>query len=319
MIIVTGAFGFIGSHLVERLLDSGEEVVALGTAPPKEDNLQVLLRHPKASKMRVVRADVTSLDVVRTVMRGAEPTVVYHLAAIASHRLSRGDPYLYLHNNYNSVLAVLEAVRQTEPTPKVVFASSSSVYGDNEPPLREEMTPRPKGPYAFSKLLGEQLCVHYHNEYGLECPIVRYFNVVGERCRGNIVFRVFAERIVRGEPIEVYGRTVDGVFRPAERDFTYVSDAIEGTMLVGERGEGCEVFNIGAGRSVSVLRVAELMMERLSKRVEVVFKELQPHETLVSYSSNAKARERLGWSPKVELEEMVERYARWFVEQTLRT
>ncbi|MDW8062952.1 MAG: GDP-mannose 4,6-dehydratase [Candidatus Caldarchaeum sp.] len=309
---MTGAFGFIGSHLVEKLLDNGEEVVAVGTAPPQEDNMHLLVTHEKSANLRVVRTDVSQLESVKALMKDFRPRLVYHLAAIASHRLSRKDPYLYLTNNYNTVLAVLEAARQTEPTPKIVFASSSSVYGDSQPPLREEMPPKPKGPYAFSKLLGEQLCVHYHDEYGLVCPMVRYFNVVGERCRGNIVFNIFARSIAQNLPVEVYGRYVNGLFKPAERDFTYISDAVEGTVLVGEKGLGCEIYNIGYGRPVSVRKVAELMMENMGRRVAIVEKELLPHETLVSYCDNTKAVRMLGWNPKTDIEEAVRRYVEWF-------
>ncbi len=311
MIIVTGAFGFIGSHVVEHLIKAGEEVVAVGLAPPSEDNLSYLLRYSQSGRLRIARLDVGSLEAVKTLLKTHQPPIVYHLAAIASHRLSMQDPYTYLHNNYNTVLAVLEAARATEPSPKIVFSSSSSVYGDNPPPLREDMPPRPRGPYALSKLMGERLCEMYSEEYGLRCPVVRYFNVVGERCRRNIVFRVFAERILRGEPVEVNGRTVGGVFRSAERDFTYISDAVEGTLRVGERIDGFDVINIGFGRPVSVRRIAELMMESLGRRVPILERELLPHESLLSYSDNSRARELLGWSPKINVEEMVARYAQW--------
>jgi nucleoside-diphosphate-sugar epimerase len=310
--LVTGAFGFIGSHLVERLLDIGEGVVAVGVAPPAEDNLKHLTAHRNAHLMRVAVLDLTDLNSFRRLLRSFQPLTIYHLAALASHRLSHGDPHPYLHNNLNTVLTVLEAARTTEPTPKIVFTSSSSVYGDNQPPLREEMTPRPRGPYALSKLMGEQLCRLYSEEYGLQCPIIRYFNVVGERCRGNIVFKIFADRIARGEPVEVNGRYVDGVFKPAERDFTYVKDAVEATILVGEKGVDSEIYNIGFGRPVSVAKVAELLMASMGRRVKIVEKELQPHETLVSYSDNRKAREKLCWQPKTDLEEMVKRYAEWY-------
>jgi nucleoside-diphosphate-sugar epimerase len=256
--------------------------------------------------------DLADLNSFKRLLRSFQPSTIYHLAALASHRLSNRDPHPYLHNNLNTVLTVLEAARTTEPTPKIVFTSSSSVYGDNQPPLREEMTPRPRGPYALSKLMGEQLCRLYSEEYGLQCPIIRYFNVVGERCRGNIVFKIFADRIARGESVEVNGRYVDGVFKPAERDFTYVKDAVEGTKLVGEKGVGSEIYNIGFGRPVSVAKVAELLMASMGRRVRIVEKELQPHETLVSYSDNRKARENLGWQPKTDLEEMVKRYAEWY-------
>jgi UDP-glucose 4-epimerase len=298
--------------LVERLLDDGEEVVAVGVAPPAEDNLRHLTAHRNVHLMRVAVLDLADLNSFKRLLRSFQPSTIYHLAALASHRLSHRDPHPYLHNNLNTVLTVLEAARTTEPTPRIVFTSSSSLYGDNQPPLREDMTPRPRGPYALSKLMGEQLCRLYSEEYGLQCPIIRYFNVVGERCRGNIVFKIFADRIARGEPVEVNGRYVDGVFKPAERDFTYVRDAVEGTILVGVKGVGSEIYNIGFGRPVSVARVAELLMADMGRRVKVVEKELQPHETLVSYSDNRKARENLGWQPKTDLEEMVKRYAEWY-------
>jgi nucleoside-diphosphate-sugar epimerase len=286
--------------------------VAVGVAPPAEDNLKHLTAHRNAHLMRVAVLDLADLNSFRRLLRSFQPSTIYHLAALASHRLSHRDPHPYLHNNLNTVLTVLEAARTTEPTPKIVFTSSSSVYGDNQPPLREDMTPRPRGPYALSKLMGEQLCHLYSDEYGLQCPIIRYFNVVGERCRGNIVFKIFADRIARGEPVEVNGRYVDGVFKPAERDFTYVKDAVEGTILVGVKGVGSEIYNIGFGRPVSVAKVAELLMTSMGRRVKIVEKELQPHETLVSYSDNRKARENLGWQPKTDLEEMVKRYAEWY-------
>jgi nucleoside-diphosphate-sugar epimerase len=286
--------------------------LAVGVAPPAEDNLKHLTAHRNAHLMRVAVLDLADLNSFKRLLRSFQPSTIYHLAALASHRLSHRDPHPYLHNNLNTVLTVLEAARTTEPTPRIVFTSSSSVYGDNQPPLREDMTPRPRGPYALSKLMGEQLCRLYSEEYGLQCPIIRYFNVVGERCRGNIVFKIFADRIARGEPVEVNGRYVDGVFKPAERDFTYVRDAVEGTILVGVKGVGSEIYNIGFGRPVSVARVAELLMADMGRRVKVVEKELQPHETLVSYSDNRKARENLGWQPKTDLEEMVKRYAEWY-------
>ena len=316
LILVTGAFGFIGSHLVEGLLDLGEEVVALSHPRPPENNYWYLKRHPRASKMRVALIDVRDYDAVRGLLREHEFSAIYHLAAVASHRLSVDQPHPYLDVNFRGTLNILEAARTVEPSPKIVFASSSSVYGDNPPPLREDMEPKPKGPYALSKLFGERLCAMYHELYGLECPIVRYFNVVGERCRGNIVFRVFAQRIVSGEPVRVNGRWVGGEFKPAERDFTYVGDAVEGTLLVGEKVGGCEVFNLGFGRPVSVLRVAELLMKHLGKKVDIVFGELKPHESLVSYSDNSKARKVLGWTPKTDIGEIIKRYAKWFLEES---
>jgi len=313
LILVTGAFGFIGSHLVEELLNRGEKVIALSKPNPPENNYLYLRRHPRVSNLRVVFIDVRDFDAVKALLSGEDIEVIYHLAAIASHRLSVNNPYQYLMTNYLGLLNILEAARTCEPSPKIIYASSSSVYGDSDPPLKEDMEPKPKGPYALSKFFGEKICALYHEQYGLECPIVRYFNVVGERCRKNIVLRIFAERIVRDQPVEVYGRWLDGVFKPAERDFTYVKDAVEGTILVGEKAGGCEIFNLGFGRPVSVLKIAELLMSEFNKKVEVIKKELKPHESLISYSSNEKARRVLGWSPKVDIVEIVRRYVKWFL------
>ncbi|MEM4668737.1 MAG: GDP-mannose 4,6-dehydratase [Nitrososphaerota archaeon] len=313
--MVTGGFGFIGSHLVEKLLGIGEEVVVLSHPNPPENNSKYTLSNPNSHKMRIVYSDMKDLDSVIGVLKMFKLDVIYHLAAIASHRLSVREPYAYLENNYISLLNLLEATRIVEPSPKIVFTSSSSVYGDHEPPLREDLEPRPRGPYALSKFFGERLCKLYVDMYGLDCSIVRYFNVVGERCRGNIVFKIFAENILAGKPLDVNGRWIDGEFKPAQRDFTYISDAVEGTIAVGMKARGGEIFNIGFGRPVSILRVAELMMEAFNKKVMVNFRELQPHESLISYCDNSKARNILGWRPRIDIEEMVQRYVKWFLSE----
>ncbi len=313
MMLVTGGLGFIGSHLVERLIGLGEDVVALGHPRLGENYLDDLLRAKGEGRLIALLLDLNDLNAVKTVLERFKPEVVFHLAALASHRLSVEQPHLFIDNNVRTTLNVLEAARTTEPSPRVVFASSSSVYGDHQPPLREEMPPRPKGPYALSKWIGEELCKEYVRSYGLEVVTVRYFNVVGERCRSNIVFKVFADRIASGQPVDVNGRTVDGVFRPAERDFTYVGDVVEGTILAAERGRPGEIYNLGRGEPQSVLRLAELMMELMDRRIEVRRRELAPHEALVSYSDSSKAQRELGWRPRVGFEETVRRYVDWYL------
>ncbi len=313
MMLVTGGLGFIGSHLVERLLGLGEDVVAVSHPRLGENYLDELRGVKGEGRLTVILLDLNDFDAVRTVLGRFRPEVVFHLAALASHRLSVEQPHLFIENNVRTTLNVLEAARVTEPSPRVVFASSSSVYGDHQPPLREDMPPRPKGPYALSKWIGEELCREYVRTYGLEVVSLRYFNVVGERCRSNIVFKVFADRISSGEPVDVNGRTVDGVFRPAERDFTYVGDVVEGTILAAERGRPGEIYNLGRGEPVSVMRLAELMMEFMGRRVEVRKRELAPHEALVSYSDSTKAQRELGWRPRVSFEETVRRYVAWYL------
>ena len=317
--MVTGAFGFIGSHLVEKLLEMGEEVVALSNPRPPEDNYRYIAKNPYSKNLKTVYLDLRDFEATLRLLKNFRFEKVYHLAAIASHRLSMNEPHQYLDNNYRTVLNVLESARAVEPSPKIIFTSSSSVYGDQQPPLREDMPPKPRGPYALSKFFGEKLCELYVETYGLDCPIIRYFNIVGERCRGNIVFKVFAENIFSGKAVEVYGRWINGEFKPAQRDFTYVKDAVEGTIAVGEKACKAEIFNIGFGRPVSVLKVAELMMEAFNKKVEIDFRGLKPHEALISYCDNSKARNILGWNPKIDIKEMVQRYVEWFLSERMTT
>ncbi len=312
MIVVTGALGFIGSHLVETLLDRGEKITGISNPSPPENNLNSLTSHKSASNLKVEYNDLKDLEKVKEIFRIIKPDAVYHLAALASHRLSMNEPYKYLENNILSTLNILEAARLSEPSPRILFSSSSSIYGKNTPPLREDMKPDPMGPYALSKWICEELCSQYVKDYGLDVVIVRYFNVVGERCRGNIVFRVFAERASKNLDLEVYGRYVDGVFKPASRDFTYVKDAVQGTILAAERGGRGEVYNIGFGRPVSVRKVAELIIKQLGSSSRIVEKELKPHEALESYSDNTKAREQLGWRPRTDIEDMVAKYIRYW-------
>lgn len=319
MKMVTGAFGFIGSHLVESLLSTGEGVLAVGHPSIGESYLEDLRRHQNAKNMVPILMDLRSHDHVISVVKHYRPSTIFHLGALASHRLSLLEPHAYLENNVITVLNVLEAARVCEPSPRVLFASSSSIYGDHKPPLREDLPPRPKGPYALSKWIGEEISKEYARDYGLDVVMTRYFNVVGERCRSNIVFKIFADKIYEGRPVEVNGKTVNGVFKPATRDFTYVGDVVSGTILTTERGARGEVYNIGRGAPVSVEDLAVEMMKALGRRVEVIRRELAPHESHESYSDNSKARAQLGWSPEVGFEETVKRYANWYLSQRIKT
>jgi len=146
---VTGAFGFIGSHLVEKLLEMGEEVVALSNPRPPEDNYRYVARSPNSKNLKIVYIDLRDFEATLRLLKNFKFGKIYHLAAIASHRLSINEPYQYLDNNYRTLLNILESARIAEPSPKIVFTSSSSVYGDQQPPLREDMLPKPRGPYAL--------------------------------------------------------------------------------------------------------------------------------------------------------------------------
>jgi len=234
LVIVTGGLGFIGSHVAERLVERGEEVIIVDKKKEDEALLRELRQIPAFEEARILYGDLRDRRFVEGLINKYEPTTIYHLAALASHRLSIEDPYTYIEQNTTTLLNVLEAARKSRTKPRIVFSSSSSIYGNTPPPLREEMEPRPSGPYALSKYFGEQLCRLYHELYDVGCIVLRYFNVVGERCRGNIVLKIFVDNVLEGKPLVVNGRWIDGKFHPATRDFTYVGDIADGTILAGQ-------------------------------------------------------------------------------------
>lgn len=312
MIIVTGGLGFIGSHVVEKLHSKGEEIVVVDKKKLNDKILNELRESPAFNEKRIIYGDLRDKQFVESLINRFEPTTIYHLAALASHRLSIDDPYSYIEQNTVTLLNILEAARTSRAKPKIVFSSSSSIYGNLPPPLKEEMKPEPAGPYALSKYFGEQLCKLYHDLYGVSCIILRYFNVVGERCRGNIVLKIFVDNILQGEPLVVNGRWIDGKFQPATRDFTYVGDIADGTILAGQLDSGFEVINLGAGRPTSVLELAERVIEEMGGHMsEIKYAELSPHEALHSYSDNSKARKLLKWEPKTDIKTIVKRYVDW--------
>lgn len=312
MVIVTGGLGFIGSHVAERLVERGEEVIIVDKKKEDEALLRELRQIPAFEEARILYGDLRDRRFVEGLINKYEPTTIYHLAALASHRLSIEDPYTYIEQNTTTLLNVLEAARKSRTKPRIVFSSSSSIYGNTPPPLREEMEPRPSGPYALSKYFGEQLCRLYHELYDVGCIVLRYFNVVGERCRGNIVLKIFVDNVLEGKPLVVNGRWIDGKFHPATRDFTYVGDIADGTILAGQLKSSYEVINLGAGRPTSVLELAERVIEEMGKdRSRIEYASLSPHEALHSYSDNSKARRLLNWEPRVDLKTIVKRYVEW--------
>jgi len=312
LVIVTGGLGFIGSHVAERLAERGEEVVIVDKKKEDEALLRELRQISAFEKARIMYGDLRDRRFVEELINKYEPTTIYHLAALASHRLSIEDPYSYIEQNTTTLLNVLEAARNSRAKPKIVFSSSSSIYGNTPPPLREEMEPKPSGPYALSKYFGEQLCRLYHELYEIDCIVLRYFNVVGERCRGNIVLKIFVDNVLEGKPLVVNGRWIDGKFHPATRDFTYVGDIAEGTILAGQLKSSFEVINLGAGRPTSVQELAERVIEEMGKnKSKIEYAELSPHEALHSYSDNSKARRLLNWEPRVDLKTIVKRYVEW--------
>jgi nucleoside-diphosphate-sugar epimerase len=307
--LVTGAAGFIGSTLAERLVGDDVDVIGVDCFTDyypraiKERNLCALLRHPRFC---LVEARLQDADLPRLL---ADRTHVFHLAAQAGVRKSWGRNFdAYTANNVEATQALLEASVGTA-IERLVYASSSSVYGDTPAmPMREDALPQPVSPYGVTKLAGEQLCHLYFASHGVPAVSLRYFTVYGPRQRPDMGFHKFLRASARGEPITVYG---DG---EQTRDFTFVTDAVAATVAAATRGAPGRVYNIGGGSRVSVNQVLD-MIGRVSGRRPLIAREAaQKGDMRHTYADTSLARADLGFIPAVELEEGLAAEHRWLAE-----
>jgi len=306
---ITGVAGFIGSTLAERLLGQGADVTAVDSFTDyypreiKERNLAQLLQQPR---FRFVESRVQDADLARLL---ADRSHVFHLAAQAGVRKSWGSDFsVYSTNNIEATQILLEACLGL-PIERVVYASSSSIYGDNVAlPMREDALPQPVSPYGVSKLAAEQLCYLYHVNHGLPTVSLRYFTVYGPRQRPDMGFHIFLRAAVLGTPITVYG---DG---EQTRDFTFVTDAVSATIAAATRGVPGRVYNIGGGSRVSINQVLD-MIGRVSGRRPVLRGDpVQKGDMRHTYADTSRARADLGFTPAVGLEEGLAAEHKWLTE-----
>lgn len=298
--LVVGGLGYIGRRVVEELLARGEDVKVLDRARD--------VKTPQGAT--VVKGDATDFSTLYDTMRGAEAVV--NLAAYINVEESVSRPQEYLRNNVTTHLNVLEAARRLG-VERIILASSAAVYGDAQPPLREESEKRPVNPYGLSKLICEQLSDAYHRGYGIGTIVLRYFNVLGEG--GRNVLKIFVENVFNRRPLTVRGRWIGGVFTPASRDFVYVGDVAEATVKALSVEPRMVSINIAGGSAVSVDKLARMVLESLGEEVEIVFAELAPHEPLTSWADISRAKQILGWEPKTPLAMVVKKYVEWFGEK----
>jgi nucleoside-diphosphate-sugar epimerase len=304
--LVTGVAGFIGSTLAEQLLGLDADVVGIDCftdyypRPIKERNLSGPMRHPR---FRFVESRIQDADLATLL---ADRTHVFHLAAQAGVRKSWGrDFQIYTTNNIEATQVLLEACTKTT-IEKLVYASSSSVYGDNTPmPFREDALPQPVSPYGVSKLAAEQLCYLYYANFGVPTVSLRYFTVYGPRQRPDMGFHKFLRAAIRGEPIAVYG---DG---EQTRDFTFVADAVRATADAAVRGIPGRVYNIGGGSRVSVNHVLEIIGRVSGRKPIVTVDPAQKGDMRHTYADTWLARMDLGFVPTVGLEEGLAAEHQW--------
>jgi nucleoside-diphosphate-sugar epimerase len=303
---VTGVAGFIGSTLAERLLDDGADVVGIDCftdyypRPIKERNLGSALKHPR---FRFIEAAIQDTDLAALLN---DRTHVFHLAAQAGVRKSWGRDFaIYTVNNIEATQVLLEACAKLT-LERVVYSSSSSVYGDLVPmPMREDALPQPVSPYGVSKLAAEQLCYLYFANYGVPAVSLRYFTVYGPRQRPDMGFHKFLRATILGEPIGVYG---DG---EQTRDFTFVADAVHANIAAATRGIPGRVYNIGGGSRVSVNEVLDMIGRVAGRRPLVTMDPAQKGDMRHTYADTWLAKMDLGFAPTVGLEEGLAAEYKW--------
>lgn len=311
-VLVTGAAGFIGSTLVDRLLAEGREVVGLDVFDAfyaealKRRNLRSALKQPG---FRLVVADVRDSSALEALLAEGFGAIV-HLAALAGVRPSLERPGDYADVNVTGTTRLLEAACR-HGSPRIVLASSSSVYGErSEGPFRETDTvDHPVSPYAATKKACELLAHAFHHSAGLPVCCARIFTAYGPRQRPDLAIRKFAERMLCDEPIPIYG---DG---SSQRDFTYVDDLVEGLVRALDAGIDWSVLNFGAGRTVPLLEVVRVLEETLGVKARLEWLPMQPGEVSRTWADIRAARAALGYAPSVSFEEGVRRFVTWLREQ----
>jgi nucleoside-diphosphate-sugar epimerase len=307
--LVTGVAGFIGSTLAERLCSDGADLIGIDCFTDyypraiKERNLSALRGHPR---FKFVESSIQAADLNALL---ADCTHVFHLAAQAGVRRSWGRDFtVYTVNNIEATQILLEACAK-RTLERIVYASSSSVYGDHVAlPMREDALPQPVSPYGVTKLAAEQLCYLYHANYGLPTVSVRYFTVYGPRQRPDMGFHRFLRATLRGEPITVYG---DG---EQTRDFTFVADAVAATIAAATLGVPGRVYNIGGGSHVTINEVFEMIGRVTGRRPLITADSAQKGDMRHTYADTGLARTDLGFDPAVTLEDGLAAEYKWLAD-----
>lgn len=311
-ILVTGGAGFIGSHLVDRLLGEGEWQVTVVDdfndfyAPEiKRENIREQQQNPA---YQLCVADIRDKATLASIFVERKFDCIVHLAARAGVRPSLSEPQLYVETNINGTMNLLELARQHN-VPQFVFGSSSSVYGVNEKVPFSETDPifNPISPYAATKAAGELLCHTYSHLYGLRCVCLRFFTVYGARQRPDLAIHKFAQLITDGKPLPVFG---DGTTR---RDYTYIDDIIAGVRAAIDYDESnYEVINLGESRTVELGELIGLLEKELDLQAVIERQPMQPGDVPQTFADISKARRLLGYDPQTPIEEGIRLFVKWF-------
>ncbi|HZL99800.1 MAG TPA: NAD-dependent epimerase/dehydratase family protein [Planctomycetota bacterium] len=311
--LVTGAAGFIGSHLSEALLARGDRVVgfdnfnAFYDPAIKRGNAALLSAR---AGFALVEGDIRDASAVARVFAEHHPTSVVHLAAMAGVRPSLQDPALYHDVNCTGTAVLLQAARAAG-VGRFVFGSSSSVYGGNPkvPFHEDDDVSRPVSPYAATKRANELTCWTFHHLYGMDIACLRFFTVYGPRQRPEMAIHKFVRLTAAGQPLPLFG---DG---RSERDYTYIDDILDGLLKAHDRSRGFRIYNLGESRTVSLRELVAAIGRALGREPRVDWQPVQPGDVPRTFADITRARAELGYDPRVGLEEGLARFVAWFAER----
>uniref|UniRef100_A0A7S4MXP4 NAD(P)-binding domain-containing protein n=1 Tax=Odontella aurita TaxID=265563 RepID=A0A7S4MXP4_9STRA len=318
-VMVTGAGGFVGSHVAEFLLDRGDDVVVVDEMNDyydvrvKEENLAILQRKAPDVKgtLSIYRGDVANETFIRDVFRKERPKWICHLAARAGVRYSIFDPYVYIHSNIEGTVRLMDLGVEYNVT-NFVYASSSSVYGGSKSTYfsEAENVDRPISPYAASKKSVELMAYTWHHLYGLPLTGLRFFTVYGPRGRPDMAPFIFVDRISRGKQIKQFG---DG---STSRDYTYVDDIVDGIVRAVDRPYGYEVFNLGKGNGTKLSDFIHLVQKYTNRTADIKVLPEQPGDVPYTCADVEKAGRLLGYNARIQFEEGIRRTAEWYASPT---
>jgi UDP-glucuronate 4-epimerase len=313
-ILVTGGAGFIGSHLVEKLLSLGHDVAILDDFNDfydpqiKRQNIAAV-----AKDVAIHHLDLRDSGAVRNLFHREKFEAIAHLAARAGVRPSIQNPQLYYDTNVDGTLHLLDAARVTG-VERFIFASSSSVYGNSKtvPFSEDRQLIQTLSPYGATKIAGESLCSTYSHLYGMRVVALRYFTVYGPRQRPDLAIHQFTRRIHAGKPIDQFG---DGTTR---RDYTYIDDIIQGTMAaLNYDGPMFDTFNLGENETIQLKDLIAGIEDALGEKAKINRLPEQPGDMPVTYADISKARKLLGYNPSTRLSDGLPRFIEWFLQSSL--